>query len=42
MEKKKNYIGISVFGYENKVKYKVNVSTKCQIFLKKNMLIYYH
>ena len=26
---KKNYIGISVFGYENKVKYKVNVSTKC-------------
>ena len=26
---KKNYIGISVFGYENKVKYPIYVSKKC-------------
>ena len=28
--KKKNSIGISVFGYENKVKYPIYVSNKCK------------
>ena len=35
---KKNFISISVFGYENKEKHPIYVSKKCA---KKNMLIYY-
>ena len=34
---KKNFIDISVFGYENKEKHSVYVSKKCA----KNMLVYY-
>ena len=34
---KENSTDISIFGYENKVKYSIYVSKKCE----KNMLIYY-
>ena len=37
-EKKKNFIDISVFGYENKEKYPIYVSKKC---FEENLLTYY-